>query len=269
MKFYLDTEFHEYKKKPLFSKGINTIELISIGIVVEDNENTPNLSNDIYFISKDFDIKMAWNNQWLRDNVLMSIFFELAYAEFHSTHFKDEWIVNGELVRANNFHTIKYSQDRKEFKRLINKYGKSNEYIAKEIKEFVYNASGINNPDTIGNWDEVKHLFPIDFYAYFGDFDWVVFCWLFGRMIDLPEGFPKYCIDLKQELNTKLTGNMIKFGQSLASTELIELRALENLEERLNWIKKYSKDYPKQEDEHHSLADAKWNKSLHEFLKSI
>lgn len=37
-----------------------------------------------------------------------------------------------------------------------------------------------------------------EFWAYYADYDWVVFCQLFGRMIDLPEGWPKYCRDLKQ-----------------------------------------------------------------------
>jgi len=40
-----------------------------------------------------------------------------------------------------------------------------------------------------------------EFYGYYADYDWVVFCWIFGRMIDLPKHFPMYCIDLKQELD--------------------------------------------------------------------
>ena len=44
------------------------------------------------------------------------------------------------------------------------------------------------------------------FYGYYADYDWVVFCWIFGRMIDLPKLFPMYCNDLKQtmdEMNLK------------------------------------------------------------------
>lgn len=37
-----------------------------------------------------------------------------------------------------------------------------------------------------------------EFWAYFADYDWVLFCQLFGRMIDLPPGYPMYCLDLKQ-----------------------------------------------------------------------
>lgn len=74
-------------------------------------------------------------------------------------------------------------------------------------------------------------------WGYFADYDWVVFCQLFGRMIDLPKGFPMYCRDLKQEM------------------------------ERLG-IKR--EDLPAslqhQADEHNALADARWNRSLHDYL---
>lgn len=41
-----------------------------------------------------------------------------------------------------------------------------------------------------------------EFWGYYADYDWVVFCWLFGRMIDLPKGFPMYCRDVKQWADT-------------------------------------------------------------------
>lgn len=37
-----------------------------------------------------------------------------------------------------------------------------------------------------------------EFWAYFADYDWVVLCQRFGRMIDLPKGWPMWCSDLKQ-----------------------------------------------------------------------
>jgi hypothetical protein len=37
-----------------------------------------------------------------------------------------------------------------------------------------------------------------EIWAYFADYDWVVLCQLFGRMVDLPKGMPMYCRDLKQ-----------------------------------------------------------------------
>lgn len=37
-----------------------------------------------------------------------------------------------------------------------------------------------------------------EFWGYYADYDWVVFCWLFGAMINLPQGWPMYCRDIKQ-----------------------------------------------------------------------
>lgn len=45
-----------------------------------------------------------------------------------------------------------------------------------------------------------EHAQPWEFWAYFGDYDWVLFCRLFGRLLDLPAGFPHLLLDLKQEL---------------------------------------------------------------------
>lgn len=39
---------------------------------------------------------------------------------------------------------------------------------------------------------------PPEFWGYYADYDWVVLCQLFGKMIDLPKGWPMYCRDLKQ-----------------------------------------------------------------------
>lgn len=59
-------------------------------------------------------------------------------------------------------------------------YLKSSEAIAGEIDQFV------------GADDRPS------FYAYTASYDWVVFCQLFGRLVDLPERFPSYVRDLKQ-----------------------------------------------------------------------
>ena len=37
-----------------------------------------------------------------------------------------------------------------------------------------------------------------EFWAYYGAYDWVAFCQIFGTMMDLPKGFPMYCKDIKQ-----------------------------------------------------------------------
>jgi hypothetical protein len=80
--------------------------------------------------------------------------------------------------------------------------------------------------------DPVKYGKP-EFWAYFADYDWVVFCQIFGTMMDLPDDFPKYCLDLKQ------------------------LAFMHN-----------NPRLPKQEGgEHNALADAKWVKYAYEWLQ--
>jgi hypothetical protein len=71
-----------------------------------------------------------------------------------------------------------------------------------------------------------------EFWGYYADYDWVVFCWLFGPMIRLPKGYPMYCRDIKQLCD--LYGNP---------------------------------KLPKEPDaEHNALADARWNMQAFNFL---
>lgn len=37
-----------------------------------------------------------------------------------------------------------------------------------------------------------------EFWAYYADYDWVALCQLYGTMMDLPPGWPVFCMDLKQ-----------------------------------------------------------------------
>jgi 3' exoribonuclease, RNase T-like len=72
-----------------------------------------------------------------------------------------------------------------------------------------------------------------EFWGYYADYDWVVFCQIFGAMVDLPKGWPMYCRDLKQ------------------------------------WSD--AVDAPKFEapkGEHNALVDAKWNVALYEHIRA-
>lgn len=48
--------------------------------------------------------------------------------------------------------------------------------------------------------DTKKHGKP-EFWTYFGAYDWVVLCQLFGAMVRLPEGWPYLAYDLRQWLD--------------------------------------------------------------------
>lgn len=94
----------------------------------------------------------------------------------------------------------------------------------------------------------------IEVYGYYADYDWVLFCSLFGRMIDLPKGFPMYCRDLKQMFDNKV--------------ERMEKEVLVKEGSWFDWSNHFKTlvDYPKQSNEHNALADAKWNFELYKFI---
>ena len=171
---------------------------------------------------KDFNLKEVWKDEWLRENVLLSIYKEHIHGDMR-------------------YHV---SFSRAAIKRILKGFGKSTEQISNEIKEFCYysySESQIENAN-------------IQFYGYYADYDWVVFCWLFGRMIDLPTGFPMYCKDLKQILDEKV---LSACDGNINETN----RYLKNL--------KSQDDYPKQLNEHNALSDARWNKELYEFIHNL
>lgn len=224
MRFFIDTEFHEFSKRQMFlgmpiGKPINTIEIISIGIVADNG-------NNLYLVSKDFDIDAAWSNEWLKDNVLKKIHLEL-------------WnqISSDEKYFNTYFHQWTGYFSKKSIKALIDRFGKSIQEISKLIVDF-----------TESNQNKKQNVFI----GYYSDYDWVVFCWLFGRMIDLPKNFPMYCYDLKQSLDDLA----FKYAPD------------KPINETLQCFKNHPK-YPKQINEHNALDDAYWNRELLSFIGEI
>lgn len=288
MKYFIDTEFVEGKATQstswlmlkrrggglMFGLPKPTIDLISIGIVCEDGR-------EYYAISKDFDLKEAWNrwqpkehnlpmgitkDYWIRDNVLKHIFVELSakrltdlgYGAPNPTsaenHYRFNEIFAQEITKTNLFSY-------KRFKYLIGKYGKSNKQIAEDVYNFCSNNYHKGNNLTFKQRIEypLYDKFKPEFYGYYSDYDWVAFCWLFGSMMNLPKGFPMYCIDLRQEFNKFIKEPINIFDESGNKPSLYELT--EQLKNHPN--------YPKQTNEHHALSDAKWNYKLYKFLNSI
>ena len=278
MNYYLDTEFLEGSQKTFFGKTKPTIDLISIGIVSED-------SREYYAISKDFNLKEAWNRwqqrtgegdrnnieprlYWLRDNVLKPIYKEL--------HHKENLTARQAMFRCNIYIAeTDFKFTYKNFKKLINKYGKTNKQIAEEIVQFV-DARWIEEGNVSKGFmypggtsiEEVKTT-NVQFYGYYADYDWVVFCWLFGKMINLPNGFPMYCVDLKQILDEKAWSIYCNNGTLNSETSLEErIKYLKG--ESINHLIETNKPkFPKQTNEHNALADARWNYELYKFLNTL
>lgn len=255
MKYYIDFEFIEGFHKPLFGKRRHFIDMISVGIVCDDGR-------EYYAISNEYRYKDA--NEWVQDNVIVPMYRkEMPWFKQQFTNIK-------------TFH--KYTDK-----------SKSNKQISKDIWDFCITV-GLDKNDF--SKKQVKRVAektgvlitgdetPIEFYGYYSDYDWVLLCSLFGRMIDLPKGFPMYCRDLKQSLDEAVDNiNQLQLSKFVVGSNTGKWTTSEipkSIIDIKNWDKesklellKSQQGYPKQENEHNALADAKWNKKLHDFINSL
>ncbi len=255
MKYFIDTEFLEGKQTKSFmgikyGKTLPTIDLISIGIISDDGR-------EYYAISNEFNLKEAWNRYdkqinknyphgaeyskvyWIRENVLRPIFDELL--SDHKLMIKclgDKYAED--LPRTFCYEDLKW---------LIKVFGFTNKEIAENVLKFCSNE--IKHYNQFGEFTRPNP----EFYGYYCDYDWVVFCWLFGKMADLPNGFPMYCIDLKQMLNDKALPYSM-------NDRILSIESAANLIGTLP-------GYPEQKNEHNALSDAKWNFELYKFLQAL
>lgn len=237
MKYFIDFEFIEGFHKPLFGKRRHFIDLISIGIVSEDGR-------EYYAISNEFDPRKA--NQWVRDNVIAKLEPKQLFDGYTFPGFDGEYMP--------------------EEKYKPNPVWKSNKQIILEVLQFIYDPNCDEWATWLGPGDEYFNaLHKIDnsrnpkFYGYFSAYDWVLFCSLFGTMMDLPKGFPMYCRDLKQMLDEKVMA--FKNNDFLYYADDAPL----SFEQKLKLVKDRI-DYPQEKSEHHALADAKWTKELYTFI---
>lgn len=237
------------------SKTPNTIDLISIGIVGEHGD-------EYYAVSKDFNMREAWNRYqmkqvygdarnifpngvkeyWIRENVLYPILCDLLIEEGIIVSYTKTTMAD--ICNKYSFRT---------FKRLVKKHGKSNKQIAKDIVDFVDEEGKCRPATNINN--------PIEFYAWYADYDWVVFCWLFGNMIDLPTGFPMYCKDLKQISDVLYDKKRDEYFNACEEKGNEAAYFLNSLSDHLG--------YPKQINKHSALDDARWNLRLYKFLNTL
>ena len=215
MKYFIDTEFLE---EP------GSIQLISIGIKFEDGRK-------YYAVNKDAPVKRAYalKDGWVWNNVIKQIA-------------KDDFGVDFDI----NIIDTEPTPIIEAFK----EKGKSIEEIRADILEFIvmglsdtllFKEGKVSNPNRF--YDQfiefikaygIEERYLPEFYGYYADYDWVVFCWIFGRIKDLPKGFPMYCKDLKQMMDN--------YGLDK------------------NWKEEVC---PDPEGEHNALVDAEWNMNLY------
>jgi hypothetical protein len=181
-----------------FIEDGKTIDLISIGIVCEDGR-------ELYLGNKECNFSKA--SDWVINNVLIPMGFVRMP--------KQAWIEG--------------------FMRPIDPiFWVSKRAILEELLIFFAPNSITDDKRTATRAAEDDYA-EVEIWGYYADYDWVVFCQLFGTMMDLPKGFPMYCRDIKQECDR------------LGNPRL-----------------------PEQGDgEHNALEDARWNQKAYQFLCNL
>ena len=89
---------------------------------------------------------------------------------------------------------------------------------------------------TLLDFFDIEEYGEPELWGYYSAYDHVAFCQLFGTMMDLPKGYPMLTYDIKQ------------WCDALGNPRLPEQG---------------------EDEHHHALADARWNKLAWEFLKGI
>jgi hypothetical protein len=163
-RLFYDCEFHEDGER---------IDLISIGLVSEDGREYYAVNGDLTDSDRDpFTGKTPWqriiSNPWLVKNVLPSL--PITDRKTLDKHLGGVPLFS---PRPSIDHVKLDHTDTMVKPRYV---------IANEVRDFIHAAG----PD-------------VELWAWYGAYDHVVLCWLWGRMIDLPDGVPMWTNDLRQE----------------------------------------------------------------------
>lgn len=282
MKYFIDFEFIEGFRKPWFGKRYHFIDMISVGIYAEDGRA-------YHALSEEYNYKDADN--WVREKVIIPLYQGGVHGDarnafkvdnFHKHYGKPNKQIVAEIVAFINEGLTEVIEKITRCDCWNEKYYPKEFKYIKDHNTLVPNSWYSSGVDGKGYERNAKIIYnQPEFYGYFSDYDWVLFCSLFGRMIDLPKGFPYYCIDLKQTMDEKAAAlTQIAFTKMIVSntslnwkvkgpidTDIIDISSL-SLSSRIELIKA-QKDYPKNDQEHSAVADAKWNYDLYKFLQKF
>ncbi len=118
-------------------------------------------------------------------------------------------------------------------------YTKANPWVQENV---IKHLTGVRKPR-----EQIAHEIMLfagrspEFWAWFGAYDWVALCQLYGTMLSVPPGWPN------------LFNEIVQFGKFKANGGVIP-----------NFKKMFPNDTA-----HHALADAKWNKQVWDYINSL
>lgn len=171
-----------------FHEDGKCIDLISIGVVCGDGRT-------YYAVNREFNKVNLFDNPWLVEHVLPHL----------------------PVVKYKPNEPWSWANICEDFS---DPAWKTRKQIRDDLEAFIM----LSVPSTDN--DELLTVQKPQIWGYYADYDWIAVCQLFGTMMDLPGGWPKVCLDLKQ-LGDML--GIINFPQ------------------------------PAPDIEHHALSDAQWN----------
>ena len=230
MKYFIDTEFTEGPHTSIFGYRHHAIQLVSIGIVAEDGR-------EYYAINDKYNPRLS--NDFVKNHVIPNLNEPFLV--------RDNWEVVCDLGSyLGSIKTI--SEIKTDINQFICPFDKASEYA----------GAGSIDEGFVGYLTEN----PPEFYGYYSDYDWVVFCSIYGSMVNLPKPFPKYCRDLKQMIDDAAELiRQIGIGTHSEGNKSYPKNPLQFL--------KSMNTYPKESYKHNALLDARWNKELYKFIKSL
>lgn len=210
IRYYLDTEFIELPERKAIRPKIKTMPsgeqetvILPATIILLSIGLVDDTGREYYAVNTEADCSEA--SQWVKENVLQKMpEYHKAYGDLRGYKFGKDYVHPEIGTKPQEKKTIQ------------------------DIKRDLTHWTGQNN-----NVPE-----ECEFWGYYADYDWVVFCWIFGSMMNLPKGYPMYCKDLKQIMDT----------YPILTKEWKE------------------KTCPDPEGEHNALVDAKWNRILHKSI---
>lgn len=129
------------------------------------------------------------------------------------------------------------AEDGREFYRISNGFdwNRVNPWVHDNVLPLLEGHPDFTVPEIVAAVREFIGEDKPEFWGYYADYDWVVFCQMFGTMMDLPKGWPMYCRDIKQWCD--------QFGNPKLPAQ--------------------------SSTEHNALNDARWNKLAWDFLASM
>lgn len=110
--------------------------------------------------------------------------------------------------------------------------GKASQWVKDNVIAHLHGGDYIKPRDVIAREIVAFAGERPEFWAYYADYDWVALCQLYGTMMDLPDGWPMFCRDVKQWC--------VMLGDPKLPVQ--------------------------QTQEHHALADARWTRDAWDFL---